>query len=183
MRMDEASTHAADRQYCPASMQVDGTNFKAALGQNALDAIEIIINRSKHMAASVAKYRAAQGGRAALQRQVLQTSNAERGGCLSNEAESPLVGLSSALALKRCPLDLSDALTPVRSHCVSEQRLLMQVAHADADAFWPGSGNALYIMGVQACSVSARGAPEPLCCAAGGGHRRVLAAVRIVPRL
>ncbi len=83
----------------PASMQVDETNFKAALGQNALDAMEVIINRSKHMAASVAEYRQAQGGRAALKEQVLQTSNAERGGCLPNEAEAPLVGLSFPTAL------------------------------------------------------------------------------------
>ncbi len=75
-------------------MQVDETNFKAALGQNALDAMEIIINRSKNMAASVAKYRQAQGGLAALKRQVLQTNNDERGGCLPNEAETPLVGPS-----------------------------------------------------------------------------------------
>ena len=74
-------------------MQVDESNFKAALGQNALDAMEVIINRSKNMAASVAEYRQAQGGLAALKRQVLQTSNDERGGCLPNEAEAPLVGL------------------------------------------------------------------------------------------
>lgn len=81
----------------PASMQVDETNFKAALGQNALDAMEIIINRSKHMAASVAEYRQAQGGLATLKRQVLQTSTAERGGCLPNEAEAPLVDLALPL--------------------------------------------------------------------------------------
>ena len=73
-------------------MQADETNFKAALGQNALDAMEIIINRSKNMTARVAKYRQAQGGLAALKRQVLQTNNDERGGCLPNEAAAPLVG-------------------------------------------------------------------------------------------
>ena len=75
-------------------MQVDETNFKATLGKNALDAMEIIINRSKNISKTVAEYRAAQGGLAALKRQVLQTSNEERGGCLPNEAETPLVGPS-----------------------------------------------------------------------------------------
>ena len=77
-------------------LQVDETNFKAALGQNALDAMEIIINRSKNMAGAVAEYRQAQGGLAALKKAVLQVSNAERG-CNPNEAEAPLVGLPHTL--------------------------------------------------------------------------------------
>jgi hypothetical protein len=40
-----------------ALLQVDLTNFKAALGQNALDVIEIIIRRSASMAANVEKHR------------------------------------------------------------------------------------------------------------------------------
>ena len=85
-------------------MQVDVTNFKAALGQNAVDAMEIIINRSKNMTASVAKYRQAQGGLAALKGQVLQSSNNARGGCLPNEAETPLVGPSlPPFTIRRIP--------------------------------------------------------------------------------
>ena len=92
-------TQAETGNIGPPLMQVDETNFQAALGQNALDAIEVIINRSKRMAASVAEDQQAQGGRAALKRQVLQTSNNERGGCLPNEAQAPLVDCSSPLAL------------------------------------------------------------------------------------
>ena len=52
-----------------ALLQVDLTNFKAALGQNALDVIEIIIGRSASMAANVKKHREALGGLAALRRE------------------------------------------------------------------------------------------------------------------
>ncbi len=72
--------------------QVDETNFKAALGQDTLRVIEIIINRSKRMARIVAEDRQAQGGLPALREQVLQVNNTERGGCLPNEAQPPLVG-------------------------------------------------------------------------------------------
>ncbi|CAL5225400.1 g8210 [Coccomyxa viridis] len=65
-------------------------NFKAALGQDTLRVIEIIINRSKRMARIVAEDRQAQGGLPALREQVLQVNNTERGGCLPNEAQPPL---------------------------------------------------------------------------------------------
>ena len=84
----------------PASVQVDETNFKAALGQNALDAMEVIINRSEFMAKNIAEYREAQGGLQALKEQVLQTSTDEREGCLPNEAQPPLVGLPFLLPYK-----------------------------------------------------------------------------------
>jgi len=80
---------------CNALLQVDDTNFKASLGQNALDAMEVIIKRSKSVAASVARNRQANGGLAALTQDVLQVSNAERG-CNPNEAEPPLVQLISS---------------------------------------------------------------------------------------
>ena len=80
-----------------ALLQVDLTNFKAALGQNALDVIEIIIGRSASMATNVEKQREALGGLAALRREVLQTRDTDRGGCRPNEAESPLVSVSSHL--------------------------------------------------------------------------------------
>ena len=82
---------------CTALLQVDETNFEASLGQNALDAMEIIIKRSKSMAASVAEDRQANGGLAALTQDVLQVSNAERG-CHPNEAEPPLVQFISSHA-------------------------------------------------------------------------------------
>lgn len=80
---------------CNALLQVDDTNLKASLGQNALDAMEVIIKRSKSVAASVARNRQANGGLAALTQDVLQVSNAERG-CNPNEAEPPLVQLISS---------------------------------------------------------------------------------------
>ena len=86
-------------QRCKCTLQVDETNFKAALGRNALDAMEVIINRSKFMAKNITKYRQAQGGLQALREQVLQTSADEREGCLPNEAQPPLVGFSIPPAL------------------------------------------------------------------------------------
>ncbi len=62
------------------------------LGQEALRVIEVIINRSSRMARTVAQNRQAQGGLPALRRQVLQVNISERGGCLPNEAQPPLVG-------------------------------------------------------------------------------------------
>jgi len=98
---------------CTALLQVDETNFKASLGQNALDAMEIIIKRSKIMAASVAEDRQANGGLAALTQDVLQVSNAERG-CHPNEAEPPLVQFISSHAL-----DWTDPFTTAQYlHCM-----------------------------------------------------------------
>ena len=80
---------------CAALLQVDETNFKASMGRNALDAMEVIIQRSKFMAGHVAEDRQANGGLAALTQDVLQVSNAERG-CNPNEAEPPLVQFISS---------------------------------------------------------------------------------------
>lgn len=87
-----------------ALLQVDLTNFKAALGQNALDVIEIIIGRSASMAANVENQREALGGLAALRGEVLQTRDTDRGGCRPNEVESPLVSVSftSSMLLDIC---------------------------------------------------------------------------------
>ena len=70
-------------------MQIDATNFKASLGENALEVAEIIIGRSANMVDRVAQAREAYGGLDALRREVLQTSAAARDGCPPNEAEPP----------------------------------------------------------------------------------------------
>ncbi|CAL8471220.1 g10762 [Coccomyxa elongata] len=70
--------------------QVDGSNFKAALGTESLQKMDIVINRSAPMAARVARDRAAAGGAAAVRAQVLQKSAADRGGCPPDQAAPPL---------------------------------------------------------------------------------------------
>ncbi|CAK0742759.1 hypothetical protein CVIRNUC_001419 [Coccomyxa viridis] len=69
--------------------QIDATNFKASLGENALDVMAIIIGRSANMIDRVAEAQEAFGGLDALRRDVLQTSAAARDGCPPNEAEPP----------------------------------------------------------------------------------------------
>lgn len=70
--------------------QVDGTNFKPALGTESLQKMDIVINRSAPMAARVAVDRAAAGGAAAVRAQVLQTAAADRDGCLPDQAAPPV---------------------------------------------------------------------------------------------
>ena len=71
-------------------VQIDATNFKASLGENALDVMKIIIGRSANMVDRVAQAQEACGGLDALRRDVLQTSAAARDGCPPNEAEPPM---------------------------------------------------------------------------------------------
>ena len=100
-------------------MQIDATNFKASLGENALDVMAIIIGRSANMIDRVAEAQEAFGGLDALRRDVLQTSAAARDGCPPNEAEPPTKPLPKVhpCALTRylpsdkvrCILPLSDS--------------------------------------------------------------------------
>ena len=70
-------------------MQIDATNFKASLGENALDVMAIIIGRRANMIDRVAEAQEACVGLDALRQDVLQTSAAARDGCPPNEAEPP----------------------------------------------------------------------------------------------
>ena len=69
---------------------MDGSNFLAALSTEALQKMEIVIQRSAAMAARVKLNREACGGAAALRRQVLQTSSSDRSDCAPDEAAPPV---------------------------------------------------------------------------------------------